>query len=693
MKKIFVPFFLIFNSSLLIISITFGWFCNVEFRKPSVTGYSLAAYFESGTGSSTDPYIISNGTHIYNLSWLQYHGYFDNTIPYFELKNDINMVVNSNIRVIPPIGTDNHPFNGVFNGKGYKISNLVVSTNKAVLYNKNSLPENYVFSDYVGFFGNTGSSSDIKNFILENPIVEVARNTDNSWEYENNLNNMSCGIAIGYVANKASSIGIIGGTLSNKRGIDYTTYNSILGSIGNSANIDMSTIDPNIEDPNAGNKGYFIPDNMYENWSSLSNLGSLTSTNAFHWLVPSSNSELGLGSFSVTTSRSGGDRITASNVSSFTFYRIPEVSTNSYAKTDYCYGFSNAGNPITVNLSDNNYNSSTGKYTVDGDGDNNPNLDEDIRDLNTVLMNVKNPLASKTNNPEQRMTNLNYYWKFNNSPDTGSGYKSSFTKNGITYTHAQNNFTIINESNEKLDQGLYNIFAASIKVNIVTASQDNPARIFLIASADNTTNRFIGLYKVSEYDSNSDSSYSSFKNGASNPLYEYISDTSGVTHFDKDMPLQALMLPKVKGEAVGCFFDVTEPGRYILSSTNSGVRFNYLSIVGVANGQDGEGGSSIYSYPTNIDFVTSTTTIVDNVFMDGENPLEHTKAIITYSDTILMNNVVLYFERSEALYVYVVPKDDSKKPLNSGTNATIYGNDSNNDKTDITITYENIIYS
>jgi len=55
--------------------------------------------------------------------------------------------------------------------------------------------------------------------------------------------------------------------------------------------------------------------------------------------------------------------------------------------------------------------------------------------------------------------------------------------------------------------------------------------------------------------------------------------------------------------------------------------------------------------------------------------------------------VVLYFERSEALYVYVVPKDDSKKPLNSGTNATIYGNDSNNDKTDITITYENIIYS
>lgn len=48
---------------------TYSWFTiNHDSFVEDLKGSSMAKYFESGTGTSTDPYIISNSKHVYNLS-------------------------------------------------------------------------------------------------------------------------------------------------------------------------------------------------------------------------------------------------------------------------------------------------------------------------------------------------------------------------------------------------------------------------------------------------------------------------------------------------------------------------------------------------------------------------------------------------------------------------------------------------
>lgn len=210
---------------------TFAWFADYASIEISLYAEEDGGYFESGDGKSEETaYEIKTYKHLYNLAWLQNLGKFDDGVYYFKLSADINMYVNGAYYVIPPIGNDESPFNGVFNGNGYTIYNLVVSTDKNKLSNTDAArADSYNFSQYVGMFGNTGTSSNIKNFILYNPIVEVAsENTSYS-----SASSACCGLAIGYVANKASSIGVVGGYLCvNKDG--YSTYNSILGDKSNS---------------------------------------------------------------------------------------------------------------------------------------------------------------------------------------------------------------------------------------------------------------------------------------------------------------------------------------------------------------------------------------------------------------------------------------------------------------------------
>ena len=105
-------------------------------------GSSIGAYFGGGDGSAETPYIINTSTHLYNLAWLQYLGFFnedkthlENGEPvsggdgeidkqyYFILQNDIEM----NGMYIPPIGTETHPFLGNFNGNNHVISDFTSS--------------------------------------------------------------------------------------------------------------------------------------------------------------------------------------------------------------------------------------------------------------------------------------------------------------------------------------------------------------------------------------------------------------------------------------------------------------------------------------------------------------------------------------------------------------------------------------
>ncbi|MDE6691101.1 MAG: hypothetical protein K2K04_03940, partial [Clostridia bacterium] len=149
---------------------------------------------------------------------------------------------------LPPIGTDDKPFIGEFNGNGKTIKNLKVTTDKALLNEINyptQASESYAFSQAVGLFGNTGEESNIRNFILSNPHVVVGKLGVNKNKYSEAVGiNKAVGIAVGHVAGKCSSIGVratddgastgdgIGSTSLDVRVTGYSTFNSILGELG-----------------------------------------------------------------------------------------------------------------------------------------------------------------------------------------------------------------------------------------------------------------------------------------------------------------------------------------------------------------------------------------------------------------------------------------------------------------------------
>lgn len=209
----------------------FAWFFERKNAEFTISGSSAGAYFESGDGSEETPFIISNPTHMHNLAVLQNMGKLDKKY-YFQIKKTISSIDMAG-RYIPPIGNDEHPFIGDFDGNGKALKNLNVTTNKTLL--KDEYPAHakstYEFSQAVGLFGMTGATSDIHNVILENPSVDVAA-TDTLYS---STTRAYAGLAVGYVAGKASSIGVRaldGGSALDVKKAGYSTFNSILGMLG-----------------------------------------------------------------------------------------------------------------------------------------------------------------------------------------------------------------------------------------------------------------------------------------------------------------------------------------------------------------------------------------------------------------------------------------------------------------------------
>ncbi len=208
-------------------------------------GSSASSYFAGGTGTQDDPYTITNKYHVYNLAWLQDTGRFGNDKYYFALDGDVQM----DDMWVPPIGTDAEPFIGEFDGRGHTISGLKVTTNRDKL---TSCPvvnnAGFQFSRAVGFFGFTENKSSedktrIQNFILANPLVEVAvTNAPYS-----TASNCVAGLAVGHVSGVVSSIGILATEVSGDAqgteldifvasdGLKYSTFNSILGELAEGA--------------------------------------------------------------------------------------------------------------------------------------------------------------------------------------------------------------------------------------------------------------------------------------------------------------------------------------------------------------------------------------------------------------------------------------------------------------------------
>jgi hypothetical protein len=138
----------------------------------------LRSYFQKGSGTSADPYVISRPLHFYNLTRLQNLGIFSSKT-YFSLGYDINndgklefyksnsgtdtqsyldMSSYSSVRCV---GSEGSPFYGVFEGNNKEIYGLHVQAG----------PED------VGVFGYIYTGSSVKDLYLNDVTI-----TDNGWD-------------------------------------------------------------------------------------------------------------------------------------------------------------------------------------------------------------------------------------------------------------------------------------------------------------------------------------------------------------------------------------------------------------------------------------------------------------------------------------------------------------------------------
>ena len=215
-------------AALGVISSTVAWFdIRAKLQDERLfLGSSIGAYFGGGDGSAETPYIINTSTHVYNLAWLQYLGFFnedkthiqngevisgaDGVIDkqyYFILESDIEM----NGMYIPPIGTETNPFLGNFNGNNHVITDFTTSNilGDNHISKKPTVVTSLSGTDIIGLFGVVGelpsttltynsAVNSIYNFGLDNFEIESQKST----------NGNLVGLAAGYLNGDIGGVGI-----------------------------------------------------------------------------------------------------------------------------------------------------------------------------------------------------------------------------------------------------------------------------------------------------------------------------------------------------------------------------------------------------------------------------------------------------------------------------------------------------
>ena len=175
---------------------------------------------DNDTGDSlSGPYQIDNATQLYNFAWLQYLGYFNGenaSQTYFVLTSDID----ASGLVLPPVGNEDNPFIGNFNGNGYTISGLTISNDKTELNNasigdKFSIPHaamenNELKSDLeiVGLFGVIGDYTE--DYTASSSAPSVIDLTIEDVAIETVSTQALAGIAAGYVNGVMDNVTVAG---------------------------------------------------------------------------------------------------------------------------------------------------------------------------------------------------------------------------------------------------------------------------------------------------------------------------------------------------------------------------------------------------------------------------------------------------------------------------------------------------
>ncbi len=173
---------------------TISWYAAHDITDISIDSGVVAGYFESGDGTSADPYVIARPEHLFNLMQLQqsekeeggvqfykkemyfalgkevdgkrlFYSYNDDGVLLNETPNSktLNMKYYSNQGVLIPIGSEQYPFIGHLDGHNLTVTNLTI--------NGNSQAD-------IGIFGYIAQGTDtttpnVKNAYFDNVTIDV----------------------------------------------------------------------------------------------------------------------------------------------------------------------------------------------------------------------------------------------------------------------------------------------------------------------------------------------------------------------------------------------------------------------------------------------------------------------------------------------------------------------------------------
>ena len=216
---------------------TLSWFASsadISNTDNPINGSANSAYFAYGNGSPTTPedpdsrvYGITVPRHLYNLAWLQYLGFFNleeenGKQYYFELGDNIDMTG----WVLPPIGTEDNPFIGNFNGNGYVVSGLTVSNNFSD-FNRHPgvvTAGNFEQPHILGFFGAIGDyNGDFEGTDYSSTANEFLNTGLTGLTIKTYLPDSLMGIAAGYVDGTMKNIAVDASTITMDSSIEQTT--------------------------------------------------------------------------------------------------------------------------------------------------------------------------------------------------------------------------------------------------------------------------------------------------------------------------------------------------------------------------------------------------------------------------------------------------------------------------------------
>ena len=261
---------------------TFAWLAvaTTNLDIGNLNGGVISQYFDSGTGTEQDPYVITRPVHLYNLTELydKYEGFAEED-NYFRLGKDLdntgelkfynyddygvyqetysdslNMSFYENFR---PIGSEDKPFGGNFDGSNLTIDNLNISGSGV--------------SD-IGVFGYVTSEAKIKDLYIDNLDIDITDAIANAHDIHNNA-------YVGYIAGHVDNARSFTNTYVNNCNI---SGNSVLtkndwGYYGHCEN--AATIEEFIMRANGENAGWGGSVNMQKMYDRLYDIAGQSTTN------------------------------------------------------------------------------------------------------------------------------------------------------------------------------------------------------------------------------------------------------------------------------------------------------------------------------------------------------------------------------------------------------------------------------